>query len=159
TPVGTLIGYEIETRLAAAAMNYLVPFEGVTVIGGDATVEAIPPSDIIYVNAGVVAPPAGWLVALKPGGRMIFPWRPSEEIAMAVLATRTEQGITLRPCGAAYFIPCIGASSLDSCEKVPDRKEARSIRSLWRKADRAPDASALAIYSEVWFSSEEIVAA
>ena len=158
-PGGTLIGYEIETRLAAAAMDYLEPFEGVTVIGGDATVEDLPPSDIIYVNAGVVAPPTGWLAALKVGGRMIFPWRPSEEVAMAVLATRTDQGIAVQPSGAAFFIPCIGASSLDGCEKVPDRKEARSIRSLWSKVDRAPDASAVAIYPEIWFSSEAIVAA
>lgn len=128
-------------------------------ISGDATVEAIPLSDIIYVNAGVVAPPTSWLAALKVGGRMIFPWRPSEEVAMAVLATRTDQGIALRPFGAAFFIPCVGASSPDGCEKVPDRLEARSIRSLWRKADRAPDASVVAIYPELWFSSDEIVAA
>lgn len=157
-PGGTLIGYEIEKGLAAAAVDYLQPFEGVTVIGGDATMEAIPPSDIIYVNAGVVSPPAGWLAALKLGGRMIFPWRPSEEVAMAVLAKRTDKGVAVRPCGPAFFIPCIGASSLDGCEKAPDRLEARSIRSLWRKADRAPDASAVAIYPEVWFSSEAVMA-
>ena len=121
-------------------MDYLQPFEGVTVISGDATVEAIPLSDIIYVNAGVVAPPTSWLAALKVGGRMIFPWRPSEEVAMAVLATRTDQGIALRPFGAAFFIPCVGASSPDGCEKVPD-------------------ASVVAIYPELWFSSDEIVAA
>lgn len=158
-PGGTLVGYEIEKGLAAAAVDYLKPFEGVTVIDGDATVAAIPPSDIIYVNAGVVAPPAGWLAALKIGGRMIFPWRPSEEIAMAVLATRTAQGIAVRPFGSAFFIPCIGASSLNGCEKAPDRTEAQSIRSLWRKSDRAPDASAVAIYPEIWFSSEAVAAA
>ena len=157
-PGGTLVGYEIEQDLASAAASYLEPFEGVIVKSGDATQESIPPSDIIYVNAGVVAPPANWLAALKTGGRMIFPWRPSDDIAMAVLATRTEQGIAVQPFGAAFFIPCIGASSLAGCEKTPDRLEASSMQSLWRTADRRPDGSAIAIYPEVWFSSEPLAA-
>lgn len=156
TPGGTLVGYEIDEALAAAATAYLAPFEAVVVKSGDATQQSIPPSDIIYVNAGVAAPPASWLAALKIGGRMIFPWRPSDDIAVAVLATRTEQGIAVQPFGAAFFIPCIGASSLAGCEKTPDRAGASSVRSLWRTADRKPDGSAIAMYPEVWFSSEPL---
>lgn len=77
---------------------------------------------------------------------------------MAVLATRAEQGIAIQPFGAAFFIPCIGASSFAGCEKTPDRAGASSVRSLWRTADRKPDGSAIAIYPEVWFSSQPLAA-
>lgn len=158
-PGGTLIGYEIEEELATAARGYLEAFADVAIVEGDATKENIPPSDIIYVSASIAAPPVSWLKALKVNGRMIFPWRPSDDIAMGILATRTDHGISIRPLGPAFFIPCFGASSLAGSEKTPDRLDARSIRSLWLRSDRPPNASAVAIYPDVWFSTEALTAA
>ena len=60
-PGGKVLAYEIEEQLADAARRNLAPYENVTVVHGNAVTEALPASDIIYVSAGVVAPPVAWL--------------------------------------------------------------------------------------------------
>ena len=155
-PGGRVQAFEIEEALATQARRNLQPFEAVTVTHGDATRIALPASDLIYVNAGVAAPPLGWLKALRPGGRLIFPWRPSEEVGLSVLVTRTSGGLVVKPFMPAWFIPCIGASGTEDCTRVPSRREARSARSIWCVAERAPDETAVAIYKDVWFSSAAV---
>ena len=134
----------------------LEPFENVLVIQGDATQLPLPPSDLIYVNAGVVAPPLGWLKALRPQGRMIFPWRPSQASGLAIIITRQRAGFSVKPVMASYFIPCVGASDTEQCLKIPDLREAWSARSVWLASDREPDDTAVAIYRDLWFSSAEV---
>ena len=151
---GTVTAFELEAKLAARATQNLEPYANVTVIHGDAVTGALPLSDIIYVNAGVVAPPANWLKALKPGGRMIFPWRPAERVGLAVIVTRTEQGFACDPFMRSWFIPCVGASLAGAMAKIPDRDKAARSRSIWLTADKAPDRTAIAIIDDVWFSSE-----
>lgn len=152
-PNGTVTAFEIDDTLAESARRNLIPFEGVTVVHGDATKLPLPPSDIIYVNAAIAAPPADWLAALKPGGRMIFPWRPSEAIAQTLMVRAGSHGLSVTSLMRSWFIPCVGASEIPS-EKLPNTAdEARSIRSIWRTADRVPDDTAIAIYPAVWFSS------
>lgn len=153
TPGGQVHAYEYEPQLASAAKANLQPFEGVEVITGDATALPLPPSDVIYVNAGLSAPPIQWMEALKPGGRMAFPWRPSEEVKMAVLMTRTDAGFALASLGPAIFIPCVGASSFATASKAPTPREARAVRSAWLTADRKPDDTAIAVFPDMWFSS------
>lgn len=155
-PGGRVHGFEIEEDLAAQASNNLAPFENASIIHGDATRLDLPEADIIYVNAGVVAPPATWLTALRPGGRMIFPWRPTEEIGLAMLVRRIDEGLSARPLMPSWFIPCVGASSREGTVKEPIPRGARSVRSIWRTADRQPDDTAVAIYRHVWFSSASI---
>lgn len=158
-PTGKVTAFEIDGNLAQKAMHNLAPFEGVDVISGDATKKRLPLSDVIYVNAGVAAPPADWLRALKPGGRMIFPWRPNEEIALTLLVRAESGGYSVTPLMPAWFIPCVGASREVVPSKLPASfAEARTIRSIWRTADRGPDESAIAIYPDVWFSSEPATA-
>ncbi|MBS1183039.1 MAG: protein-L-isoaspartate O-methyltransferase [Proteobacteria bacterium] len=153
-PTGTVTAFEIDERLADSARHNLAPYEGVTVIAADATRQPLPRSDVIYVNAGVAAPPADWLRALKPGGRMIFPWRPSEKVALTLLARAESGGFSVTPLMRSWFIPCVGASSEISALKVPRSfAEAQSIRSIRITAERAPDESAIAIYPDVWLSS------
>jgi len=113
----------------------------------------LPPSDIIYVNAGVAAPPVGWLKALRAGGRMIFPWRPAERVPLAVMVTRTEKGFACDPFMRSWFIPCVGASVADPAAKIPTRDQAARSRSIWLTSDKLPDRTATAIFGEVWFSS------
>lgn len=126
-----------------------------TVIHGDAVIGSLPPSDIIYVNAGVAAPPAEWLKALKPGARMVFPWRPAEHVGLAVMVTRTEQGFACDPFMRSWFIPCIGASAAIPAAKFNRDKAARS-RSICLTADKAPDRTAIAVIGDVWFSSQVV---
>ena len=155
-PNGRVNAFEIEADLAAAARHNLEPFESVSVTSGDAVSLPLPQADLIYVNAGVVAPPLHWLRALRPGGRMIFPWRPSKTVGIAALVTRTPSGLDLKPLMPAYFIPCVGASEIAANSASPDPGAAWRTRSLQLTSERAPDATATATYPDVWFSSSPL---
>jgi protein-L-isoaspartate(D-aspartate) O-methyltransferase len=158
-PRGRVAAFEIDQSLAEKAQRNLEPFDHVAVVNGDPTREKLPASDVIYVNAGVAAPPASWLQALNKGGRLIFPWRPSRQIALTLLVRAENNGFGVTPGMPSWFIPCIGAADEIAPAKVPDSlAEARSIRSIWVTADRSPDESAVAIYPDVWFSSEPVAA-
>jgi protein-L-isoaspartate(D-aspartate) O-methyltransferase len=155
-PGGSVNAFEVDERLAEKARENLRPFESVSVTHGDATQLQLPLSDLIYVNAGAVAPPPSWLNALRPQGRMIFPWRPSQDVALAIVISRRKAGFSVKRLMNAFFIPCVGASETDECTKIPAPGEVRSMRSVWLTSDREPDETAIAIYKHVWFSSAEI---
>ena len=156
-PNGSVTAFEIDERLAEQARENLKPFHGVVVTHADATRTALSQSDIIYVNAGVAAPPVPWLNALKKGGRMIFPWRPSENFGLTLLVRAETTGFSVKPLMPSQFIPCIGASVEVKALKKPDsRAETLSIRSIWITADKAPDDTAVAVYPEIWLSSSSL---
>ncbi|MER8443748.1 protein-L-isoaspartate O-methyltransferase [Mesorhizobium sp. M1066] len=157
-PGGTVTGFELDEKLADLARKNLEAYGNATVVHGDAVTTPLPPSDIIYVNAGVAAPPAGWLKALRPGGRMIFPWRPAERVPLAVMVIRTQKGFACDPFMRSWFIPCVGASLADSASRIPTREQAARSRSIWLVQDKAPDDTATAISGDVWFSSENLEA-
>jgi protein-L-isoaspartate(D-aspartate) O-methyltransferase len=157
-PGGRVHAFEIDEELAKKARNNLQPFDGVSVTQGDATRLPLPPSDLIYVNAGVATPPLGWLKALRPQGRMIFPWRPSQAAGLAIIISRRRAGYSVKPLMASYFIPCVGAADAEQCKRIPDQQEAWSVRSVWLNSEREPDQTAVAICGELWFSSAEIAA-
>ncbi|WP_256753718.1 protein-L-isoaspartate O-methyltransferase [Mesorhizobium sp. Mes31] len=153
---GTVTAFELDEKLAGLARQNLETYGNVTVVHGDAVTTPLPPSDIIYVNAGVATPPAGWLRALRPGGRMIFPWRPAERVPLAVLVTRTKKGFACDPFMRSWFIPCFGASAADLAAKIPTRNQAARSRSIWLTRDKTPDRTATAIFGDVWFSSRSL---
>ena len=152
-PGGRLIGFEIDSDLAETARHKLSAYENVSVFTGDATSLELPSSDLIYVSAAVVEPPEQWLTALRPGGRLIFPWRPTVDVALAVLVKRASAGFEAKPLMSCWFIPCAGASSHKGCLMVPIPSSAQRIRSLRLNTAQAPDESAVAIYEHCWFSS------
>lgn len=156
SPGGAVTAFELEASLADRARKNLEAYGNVTVIHGDAVISGLPPSDIVYVNAGVAAPAAEWLKALKPGGRMIFPWRPAERVGLAVMVTRTDECFACDPFMRSWFIPCIGASLASSATKIPDRERAARSRSIWLTADKVPDHTATAVIGDVWFSSRRV---
>jgi protein-L-isoaspartate(D-aspartate) O-methyltransferase len=155
-PGGEVHAFEIDEGFAERARASLSAFGGVTVTAADATKLPLPSCDLIYVNAGVVAPPLSWLNALRPQGRMIFPWRPAESVALALVITRASAGFAVKPLMPSWFIPCVGASSADQCLKAPALHEAWTVRSLWLASERQPDETAVAICEQVWFSSAEL---
>jgi len=116
----------------------------------------MPDADVVYVNAGVISPPLHWLMALRPGGRMFVPWRPAHDIGIALLVRRTTSGFEVEPMMPTWFIPCTGASDAPPDHKPPDRNAAWATRSLHLSAEQAPDATATAVYGEVWFASERL---
>ena len=152
-PGGRVYAVEIEEKLAIAARTNLAPFENVTVATGNAVLLPMEPSDVIYVNAGVAAPPAQWLCALRPGGRLLFPWRPSQTVALAALVTCSVAGFDLKPLMPAWFIPCISASDPPEGSTPPDRNQAWRSRSIRLMSRQAPDETATAVYPDLWFSS------
>lgn len=152
-PHGQVHAFEVEKQLAERALANLAPFEGVSVVHADATEQALPKADLIYVNAGVVALPIPWLEALQPGGRIVFPWQANRKTGIAMMITRTDAGFTARPLTSAWFIPCVGASDAAQCAKVPSSAEAWGVRSVWLTRDRTPDETAVAVYQDLWFSN------
>ncbi|MDR6900348.1 methyltransferase domain-containing protein [Rhizobium miluonense] len=152
-PGGHIHAVEIDEALASRTRDNLASFENASVICADATELELPQADLIYVSAGVVAPPISWLQALRLGGRIIVPWQANDKVGLAVLITRAEQGFSARALMPAYFIPCIGASDPMQTTKTPSGGEARSIQSVWLTQDRAPDETAVAIYRDLWFSN------
>jgi protein-L-isoaspartate(D-aspartate) O-methyltransferase len=152
-PGGRVHAFEIDETLACKASRNLQHFSGVSVTWGDATSRSLPPADLIYVCASVVAPPLAWLDALRPGGRVIFPWVPAEGVCVALMLTRAKAGFAVRPFMSCGFVPCAGAADRAGCERAPSVQEAWSVRSVWARAERRPDRSAVAVCREVWFSS------
>lgn len=153
---GRVIGYEIEPALAEAARRNCEPFDNAEIRAEDAVTAALPETDVVYVNAGVVAPPLSWLEALGPGGRMVFPWRPRADAGIALLVTRQAGGYAARPIGGAWFVPCVGASDPAATVRAPGRAEASAVRSIVAAADQEPDETALAVYRDLWFSSRAL---
>jgi protein-L-isoaspartate(D-aspartate) O-methyltransferase len=154
-PAGRVEAFEYETDLAAHAKRNLEHRSHVTVHAASAFGRALPNADVIYVNAGVVAPDVEWLRALDPGGRLIFPWQPHKGWGPAVLVKRQAEGFSARPLMTVGFISCSGVAEKPSIKNLPSEADLAAVRSLWIRRDRPPDASAVAVYDEVWFSSEE----
>ncbi len=156
-PGGRVEAYEIDGRLAALARANLAGaglegLEGVTVHDGSALGRALPPADVVYVNAGLAAPDPAWLRALKAGGRLIFPWQPGGGGGVALKVERRPEGFHARALMGVSFVPCEEAGPPGL---ALDPAAAEAVRSLRLRADEPPDGSAVAVFGEVWFSRRE----
>ncbi|MGI9415380.1 MAG: protein-L-isoaspartate O-methyltransferase family protein, partial [Hyphomicrobiales bacterium] len=157
-PHGRVDAFEIRKDLAEQAARNLIPFENVTVHRADASSQNLPQADIIYVNASVTEPPLPWLKALRPGGRMIFPWQPSRDVGITALITSRGSGFAFEPLMQSSFIQCVGASDSFSDHPNLDDEAARNIRSVRVCAEQAPDDTSIAAFEHIWFSSEKLAA-
>jgi protein-L-isoaspartate(D-aspartate) O-methyltransferase len=155
-PSGHVEAFEYEADLAAQAARNLASCPDVAVHAASAFGRTLPPADIIYVNAGVVAPDVEWLRALNPGGRLIFPWQPHEGWGPALLVTRRAGGFRAQSLMTVGFISCSGTTERPSAAHLPTEADMAAIRSVWIKGGRSPDSSAITVYDDVWFSSEEV---
>jgi protein-L-isoaspartate(D-aspartate) O-methyltransferase len=155
-PEGHLAAFEIQDALAQQAKRNLRSFAPVEVYGGSAFGRRLPPADVIYVNAGVVAPDPEWLLALAAGGRLIFPWQPLSSWGQTILVTRRPDGFRAVPLMAVGFIRCSGESTKVPSSGAPSQSGIAATRSVWLMSDRLPDGSATATYEDLWFSSDQI---
>ena len=153
-PEGAVHAYEIEKALARLARKHLAVLPQVRVHATSGVKADLPAADVIYVNAGATAPDAAWLSALKPEGRLIFPWQPMGGGGITLLVRRTAAGFAATPTMAVGFIGCVGAQAPPTGRCGPH--DIMETRSLWLAAERQPDASATAVYGEVWFSAEPV---
>jgi protein-L-isoaspartate(D-aspartate) O-methyltransferase len=155
-PDGAVEAYEYEADLAAKANRNLRDHSNVTVHAGSAFGRPLPPADVIYVNAGVIAPDAEWLKALKPEGRLIFPWQPHKGWGPALLVVHRARGFSAKPLMTVGFISCSGTTEKIAVNRPPTEADLAAVRSLWVNEEREPDQTALAVYENVWFSSAKI---
>lgn len=155
-PGGRVEAYEYESDLAAQAARNLHAYAHVRIHAESAFGRTLPGADVVYVNAGSVAPDAEWLRALHPGGRLIFPWQPHRGWGPAVLVTRRAGGFGAVALMNVGFIPCSGADEKSSGARPLSEADLAEIRSIWLTDERPSDGSALAVYEKVWFSSEEV---
>lgn len=127
---GVVDAYEIEPTLAQRATDNLAAFPNVTVHARSGAEGALPPCDVLYVNAGATEPLAVWLDALRPMGRLLFPMTPDTGVGAMLLVTKQEDGsFTARFLLQAQFVPCIGARN-----EATEQKLAEAFRnSNWTK--------------------------
>ncbi len=155
-PGGHVEAYEYEADLAAQAARNLRGCSNATVRVGSAFGRVLPNADVIYVNAGVVAPDVEWLRALNPDGRLIFPWQPFKGWGPAVLVERLAAGFQATPLMNVGFISCSGVAEETAGLQPPTEAAVAAVRAIWIRSERPPDGSAIAVYDDVWFSSAEI---
>lgn len=153
-PGGHVDAFEYEADLAATAARNLSGCVNVAVHAESAFGRPLPGADVIYVNAGVAAPDPEWLKALKPNGRLIFPWQPHDGWGPAVLVRRLAEGFRATPLMTVGFISCSGAAAEETTHPFAEADLA-AMRSIWLTESRPPDQSAIAVYDRVWFSSGE----
>ena len=151
-PDGRVEAYEAHEGLAALAGENLRPYRNVAVHAGSAFGRKLPAADVVYVNAGVFAPDPEWLRALRPGGRLIFPWQPTAQWGPAMLVRRRPGGFSAEAIMSVGFVVCTGQPIGRSGEIT--RVGLDATRSVWLKEDRPPDDTATAIYDALWFSAE-----
>jgi protein-L-isoaspartate(D-aspartate) O-methyltransferase len=155
-PGGRVHAYEIVEHLAEIARCNLEALDCVTVHAVSGIAPDLPQADIVYVNASASVPDRGWLKALKPRGRLIFPWQPQgARSGVTLQVTRTSRGYRATAMMEVAFIACVGATTRASDGRA-DVGEVMRTRSIWLTEDRPPDDSALLVHGDVWFSCNEI---
>ena len=143
--------------LADIARHNLAALEPVTIHPVSGVGAALPASDVVYVNASASAPDVAWLEALKPDGRLIFPWQPSGQRGGVTLqVTRTERGYAAAATLEVAFIACVGAMAHPTAGREAQVGDILRTRSIWLKGERPPDKTAIVVYDEVWFSSQPV---
>lgn len=154
-PDGRVDAYEIAADLAARARVNLAGVANVCVHLESGFGTRLPACDIIYVSAGVAAPDPLWLEALRPGGRLVFPWQAGPS-GLAMQVTRRAAGFSALSLMRVSFVNCVGAGVSDVGPQVfMPSHHVQETHSVWLTRDRAPDDTATAIYEQVWFSASE----
>jgi protein-L-isoaspartate(D-aspartate) O-methyltransferase len=160
-PAGRVHAYEIEADLAERAALALADWPNVSVHAQSAFAAALPPADVLYVNAGASHPPAEWLAALRPGGRLIFPLTDDGGGGVMLLVEHPRHGLRgqhdlARAVAHVQFIGCSGARDALQAERLAlalARGGTERIRSLRRGTP--PDASCWCAGAGWWLSTDE----
>ena len=78
------------------------------------------PADAIYVNAALPYPAPAWLVALRPGGRLVFPLHGKGGFGGMLRLTRPQAGDAwpARFISRAGFIPCMAPQDAEDAQRL-----------------------------------------
>jgi protein-L-isoaspartate(D-aspartate) O-methyltransferase len=133
-PDGKIRAVDIDEGMAEWASMALAPWPQVTVEHGDGCAGPFEPVDVVVASAGATHPPAAWLAALKPGGRLLFPLTPDTGSgAMAHLTRTGAESFAARLMFGAHFIPFSGARDRDVSRHLAhalNRDQGAAVRSL-----------------------------
>lgn len=109
-PVGNVHAFEIDPGLAARARENLRDLRQVDARAESGIADGLPDADAVYVCAGITQPSWGWLRALKPNGRLVFPLHAVGGGGGMLMIRRTAEG-PIWPAkfiSNAAFISCTG---------------------------------------------------
>lgn len=148
---GTVAAFEIEPEIAATAERHLAPYRNVAVYFGSGATGELPVCDVVYVNAASGGPLEIWLDALRPGGRLVFPWQPDSDLGVSMLITKTGDGLSAKVLGPSRFIALRSGAGAPSAHG--GRDAIWRIASLIRTGHRQPDATSVAVFDQYWFST------
>jgi protein-L-isoaspartate(D-aspartate) O-methyltransferase len=109
-PHGEVVAIEIDEELAARARIALQPWPWVRVIHGDGARGAFEQADVIVASAGATHPPAAWLAAARPEGKLLFPLTATRGPGtMAHLLRVNTEWFRAALVSTAYFVDFVGA--------------------------------------------------
>jgi len=125
-PKGRVHAYEIDEGLAARAMRNLADMPWATVHARSGVAAALPETDAVYVNAAATQPSPGWLEALRPGGRLMFPLHAQGRLGGMLRIDKPRRGLVwaARFVSRAAFIACVGGQ---------DAKAGRRLSAAFKK--------------------------
>jgi protein-L-isoaspartate(D-aspartate) O-methyltransferase len=155
---GAVTAFEIEPEIAAAARRHLGAYSNVDVRSASAANGALPASDVIYVNAASAQPLASWIDALRPGGRLMFPWQADPDLGVSMLITKDRDGLSAKVLGPSRFIP-LRTETVVSSAAHRGRDAVWKIASLVKTNARQPDETSVAFFDQYWFSTSGLVIA
>jgi protein-L-isoaspartate(D-aspartate) O-methyltransferase len=159
-PEGAVHGVEIDEPLAHRAADLLADRPNIKIHNRSGATGALPPSDVIYVNAGATHPADAWLDALRPGGRLLFPLTPDQGWGGMLLIKAVAQGFEAGFVTSAKFIGCQGLREAEAEQRAHQafaRGDAAEVRSL-RRGTR-PDGSCWLAWESGWLSTSPLAAA
>ncbi len=144
-PGGSVVGIEIDPRLAELARRNLAHTPNVTVVAGDGSAHLGGPFDAIFVNAGATEPLQSWLDALALGGRLLVPLtvavpRQGFGGGHMLLVTRQPAGLAARFVSTVGVFDCAGARSAEGERRLREaytRGGPERVRSLLTAAHTA----------------------
>ncbi|MFN3889328.1 MAG: protein-L-isoaspartate O-methyltransferase family protein [Beijerinckiaceae bacterium] len=149
---GRVIAYEIEPEVAALARRSLSSRPNVEVRDVSGAAGDLPACDVIYVNAAAEAPAREWIAALRDGGRLIFPWRHSNDGETAMLVRRAGDVYAAASLTWVKFIGLTGARP-QKARRMESRLSVDRIRELVLRDRRLPDQTCAADFGWGWFSA------
>jgi protein-L-isoaspartate(D-aspartate) O-methyltransferase len=156
-PSGKVEAYEVDPDLAGTAARLLCERPNVAVHARSALDGPLPEADLIYVNAGLSHPPAVWLDALRPGGRLIMPLTAGQGPGLMLRLTRTEEDVfAVGIVSGAMFIPCVGGQDEAEAQALLRALQSgrhAAVRSLRRGGE--PEEDAWLSGDGWWFSTRE----
>lgn len=120
-PTGRVHAFEIHPALAVRAKRNLEPWPWVEVHARSGAEDGLPPTDVVYVNAGISQPSQAWIEALRPGGRLIFPLQSDHGFGGMLMVERPVRG------GMAWPARFVSRASFIACQARQDKRRGREL--------------------------------